>query len=300
MTHPSAAKVALVSAVVAVFGVQACSPAGGTRADDATLGAEAKLGDGTVTSFARFDSEGVPEAIGVIFSAAALASLPPERSDEHQCFDIDGDGMIEPDPECVPTHERVIPLPTGASRRPDIPLKWVLLNWNPVGHMPPGIYDVPHFDIHFYIETIENTFALEPGACGPEHLRCDQFERAIRPVPPNFTHPDFQDFQAAAPAMGNHLIDTTAAELHGSPFTRSWIYGTYDGRITFWEEMVTLEYLTSRPDTCYDIKQPEGVEVAGYYPMRTCYRYDPESDTQEVSLQGFVYREGSPAVAIIE
>src|SRR5690348_14444530 len=24
------------------------------------------------------------------------------------------------------------------------------LDWNPQGHPPPGIYDVPHFDFHFY------------------------------------------------------------------------------------------------------------------------------------------------------
>ena len=36
-----------------------------------------------------------------------------------------------------------------------MPLKWALLNWNPHGHIPPGIYDRPHFDVHFYMEPIE-------------------------------------------------------------------------------------------------------------------------------------------------
>ncbi|MGH8662238.1 MAG: hypothetical protein ACREUB_10830 [Burkholderiales bacterium] len=39
--------------------------------------------------------------------------------------------------------------------------------------------------------------------------------------------------------MGNHLIDPTSPEFKGKKFTRSWIYGVYGGRVTFYEEMVT-------------------------------------------------------------
>lgn len=294
MTRPSAAAIAVLTALLPFVGVQACGQAGGESADGVTLGAEADLGEGSVSSFVRFDGEGAPQAIGVVFDGAALASLPAERSDEHHCFDLDGDGAIEPDPECLPTHERVLPLPPEATRRADIPFKWVLVNWNPGGHIPPGIYDVPHFDIHYFIESIENTFALKPGPCGPELLRCDQFERAMRPVPANYAHPDFQNVEAAVPAMGNHLIDVTAHEFHDSPFDRSWIYGSYDGRITFYEEMVANDYLAGRPDTCYDIKLPEAYEKAGYYPTRSCYNFDPDTGTQAVTIEGFVYREASP------
>ena len=38
--------------------------------------------------------------------------------------------------------------------------------------------------------------------------------------------------------MGNHLIDPTSAEFHGKKFTRTWIYGAYDGHVTFVEEML--------------------------------------------------------------
>jgi hypothetical protein len=300
MTRLSATAVAVLSALVPLLGAQACRPAGSGGADDIVLGAEAPLGEGSVASFARFDREGTPEAIGLLFSAATLKSLPTERTDQHHCFDLDGDGAIAPDSECVPTHERVIPLPSEASRRADIPFKWVLLNWNPVGHIPPGIYDVPHFDIHFYIESIENTFAIADGPCGPEHVRCDQFERAMRPVPSNYTHPDFQNVQAAAPAMGNHLIDTSAHEFQDTAFDRSWIFGTYDGHITFYEEMVALDYLAGRRDACHDIKLPEAFEAAGYYPTRSCYKFDPEAGTQAVSMEGFVYREASPPAPMSE
>ena len=29
----------------------------------------------------------------------------------------------------------------------------VLIDWNPKGHEPAHIYDLPHFDIHFYTST---------------------------------------------------------------------------------------------------------------------------------------------------
>ncbi len=286
-------------AAAAAIGVvaQACQVATGRALTKTVPGAETQLGDGTVSSFARFTRANAPTAIGVLFSDGALRNLPTARTDEHRCHDHNGNGTIEPATECLPTHERVIPLPTEAARRADIPFKWVLLNWNPVGHAPQHVYGLPHFDIHFYMDAIENTFALMPGPCGPEFIRCDQFERALRPVPSNFIHPDFKNVDAAAPAMGNHLVDLTSPELHGEVFGRTWIFGSYDGRITFWEEMVTLAYLQRRSTECHDIKTPPAVAVAGYYPTQLCFRFNGETNEQSVSMEGFTYREASPPVS---
>ena len=160
--------------------------AGADPAATRRLGWQAELGQGTVASYAELGSHGEPTAIGVVFSAAALDGLPAGGSDFHHCFDRDKDGRIDRATECLPAYEFVLPLPDAVARRRDIPFTWVLLNWNPVGHIPPGIYDVPHFDVHFYMEPIANVFALEPGPCGPEFIRCDQFEVARRPVPSNY------------------------------------------------------------------------------------------------------------------
>ncbi len=293
MTRRRASVIAVLATVTCVLFADACREARGKGLSKATLGAEARLGEGTVTSFARFNRKREPLAIGVVFSAGTLNSLPTERSDEHRCFDHNGDGVIQSDPECLPTHERVIPLPTEASRRSDIPFKWVLLNWNPTGHAPPHVYGLPHFDLHFYIEPIENIFALMPGPCGEEFLRCDQFERAVRPVPANFLPQDYQNVGAAVPAMGNHLMDLSAPEFHGQKFARTWVFGSYDGRITFYEEMVTRDFLAGRPNVCFDIKSPPAVEVSGYYPTQSCFRFDAETNEHSVSMEGFVYREAS-------
>jgi hypothetical protein len=258
------------------------------------VGAVAHVGAATASSYAEFDAVGTPQAIGLVFSSNFFAELPTEISDLHQCFDRDGNGTVDRPAECSQWHEWAIPLPSDVASRSDIPFKWSLLNYNPVGHIPPGVYDVPHFDIHFYIESIENVFALEPGPCGPEFIRCDQFEIGRKPVPPNYVAPDYQDVEAVAPAMGNHLIDVTSSEFHGEPFTRTWIYGVYDGRVTYYEEMVTRAFLLSRPQECFDIKSPPAVAVAGYYPTTSCIRYDGEAGEYTVSMENFRFREAPP------
>jgi hypothetical protein len=258
---------------------------------DRVTGWRAHLGNGAVSSFAQFDSTGAPRTVGIELSAAALASLPAESSDHHHCFDHDGDGATTNATECAHTHEFVIPLPDAISQRDDVPFKWVLLNWNQHGHMPPGIYDVPHFDVHFYMESIENVFAVHDGPCGPEFVNCDHFERGKTPVPDGLMHADFKDVDAVAPAMGNHLIDVTGHEFHGMPFTSSWIYGVYDGRVTFYEQMVARDYLLSRPNACTPIKSPPAVAVAGYYPTQRCVGYDAAADSYVVSMDEFAYRE---------
>lgn len=257
------------------------------------LGANSSVGNGTVSSYAEFDKDGAPKAIGVVFQAGALDGLPATPSDGHHCFDRNKNGKIDLAKECFASHGWVIPLPSEAARRSEIPFKWVGLNWNPHGHIPPGVYDLPHFDVHFYIEPMEKIFAIAPGPCGPEFVRCDQFKIATRPLPSNYMHSDYKNVDAVAPAMGNHLIDPTSPEFNKKTFTRTFIFGAYDGRLTFYEEMLTRDYMLSRPDACFAIKSPQAVGVKGYYPTQSCIRFLSQSKEYTVSLEGFALREAS-------
>jgi hypothetical protein len=276
--------------------ITGCAPT--NESSERVFGQQWQLGDGTVTTYAELDGKGVPEAMGVVFSPDALSNLPSTMSDEHHCFDRDDNGTVERPMECFASHEAVIPLPDALATRADFPFKWVLFNWNPVGHIPPGVYDVPHFDIHFYIESIANVFALQDGPCGPEFIRCDQFERGKIPVPSNYMNPDFQNVDAVAPAMGNHLVDLTGPEFNGEQWKRNFIFGVYDGKVTFYEEMLTLAFLMSQPEVCNPIKSPPAVGLSGFYPERSCIRYDGATGEYTVSMEGFAFREASePAPA---
>jgi hypothetical protein len=287
----------VLTVCVTSLGALASAGPSGIERSDRVLGWDAELGRGTVSSYVRLQPDGTPDTIGVVFSAGALEALP-EGSDHHHCFDRDADGTIDAQRECLQNHEYVLPLPDIAARQADVPFKWVLLNWNPGGHIPPGVYDVPHFDVHFFMERIENVFALQAGPCGAELMRCDQFEIARRPVPDGYMHADFKDVEGIVPAMGNHLIDLTGPEFHGEPFTRSWIFGVYDGRVTFYEEMVALAYLQGRPDVCSPIKSPPAVDRTGFYPTASCLRHDAETGETTVSMEQFVRREAQALTAL--
>lgn len=282
---------ALFFTALAILGCSDNRPAGVPTGR--VLGANASVGNGTVASYAEFDKNGAPKAIGIVFNASTLDGLPSTHSDGHHCFDRNQDGKVDLQKECFGSHEWVIPLPSEAARRPEIPFKWMGLNWNPHGHIPPGVYDLPHFDLHFHMEPIEKVFAIAPGTCGPEFVRCDQFKIATKPLPSNYMHPDFKNVDAVAPAMGNHLIDPTSPEFHGKKFTRTWIYGVYDGRVTFYEEMLTRDYLLSQPAACSPLKSPPAVGVRGYYPTQSCTRYHSQTNEYTVSMEGFALREAS-------
>jgi hypothetical protein len=282
--------IVLLAAVLAA----GCSRERADTSAPRVLGWQLKLGDGTVTSYVELDKGGTPAAIGVAWSASALEGLP-KGSDQHRCFGRGKDGEIGTTTQCQHTHEFVIPLPDIVARRDDVPFKWVLLNWNPAGHIPPGVYDVPHFDVHFEMLPIAEVFAIEPGPCGPEFVRCDQFQIGRKAVPPNYLAPDYVDVEAVVPAMGNHLIDTTGPEFRKQPFTHSWIYGVYDGKVIFYEAMVARARILTKPNGCAPIKAPKAVATAGFYPTEYCVRHNATTGEYSVSMERFVRRDaGAP------
>lgn len=278
--------------VVTVLVLCGCASTNPQSPSTRSLGWQLPLGHGSVTSYAETDGAGAPTAIGVAFSATALDGLSMD-SDMHRCHGRTHEGHVDARTHCMQMQEHVIPLPDSVARRADVPFKWVLLNWNPRGHIPPGIYDVPHFDIHFEMAPIADIFAIEPGPCGPERVRCDQFAIAKKPLPANYIHADFKDVDAVVPAMGNHLIDVTGPEFNKQPFTRSFIYGVYDGKVIFYEQMVTRAYMLGNPQGCEPIKSPRAVAESGFYPTVSCVRRDAKSGEVTVSMERFVHRSAS-------
>jgi hypothetical protein len=93
------------------------------------------------------------------------------------------------------------------------------------------------------------------------------------------------------PKMGNHLLDSQSPELVDptTPFTRTFIYGAFDGELIFWEPMITLDFMRRAEHACFEISQPLAFQRSGYYPTRYCVRRDAEKQQRTVSLEGFVY-----------
>lgn len=261
----------------------------------AEYGETAPRGNGTLTAYSQSAGD-KPEAIGIVFPSATLEGLPYDPPTAGLwCYDKDGDGEVDPMHECAGGYEDALRL--GADFRSEVesPFDYVLMNWNPMGHMPPGVYDLPHFDVHFYMNENEERLAIRPGPC-EVLVHCDDYPLGKNLPEGKYLHPDFEDLDAVEPAMGNHLVDLTAPEHHGEPFTHTFIYGIWDGDVTFYEPMVTHEWFTwltdgSIEDECFPIKEPQAWQQAGWYPTEYCMEYRENRDELTASLEGFVHRE---------
>ena len=253
------------------------------------LGDEVPVGLGTARMFVDVSAEGTPLALGIAFTEPAMSGLATHMNTTSRCWDKSGDGHIAHG-ECLGDYESRLAMPAG-SEDLELPFRWSTVNWNPEGHAPPAphVWSAAHFDFHFFITEPEVVHAIRPGPCA-EFIDCDDFERASRPLPAHHLPRDYIDVGAAVPAMGNHLIDRADPEIADPSlgFSKTFIYGVYDGRVIFLEPMISHSYLSSRPNACSPVKTPAAYAAPGHYPTRYCTRYDVETSTYRVTLEGFV------------
>lgn len=258
------------------------------------VGDSQPMGQGSARSFIEVDSAGTPQRIGVVFDHKLLEGLPQELNHDGRCYDVNGSGSVDHH-ECLGDYEITLRMPEEAGSRADIPFKWVGLNWNPQGHMHPAPpqWALPHFDFHFYIQDHDAVQAIRTGSCG-EMIDCEDYKRATMPVPEQYMPANHINVDAAVPAMGNHLINTRSPELvdPNVRFTHTWIYGSYDGHISFYEPMITHEFLEGKPDVCTALNLPQAWEQSGWYPTEYCIRHNASSGNEyTITLEGLVYRE---------
>ena len=236
---------AAFAALMAVLTAVACSDSTGTGNRVELQGPAVTIGNGTARTVVVKQGNTVT-SIGVRLTAGVLAGLPP----------------------ATPGTAWDLALPSGVSVPP-----WdhVSIDWNPQGHPPPGIYTVPHFDIHFYMITPSEQAAIQGG---PDTTT----------VAPSFIPKDYASQVMAVPMMGVHWADTLAAEYHGQPFDHTLIYGFYRGKMVFIEPMVTQAFLQGGADFTGTVKRPAAYQKPGLYPRSYSIRHDAAANTITVSL----------------
>jgi len=261
------------STLIATLGF-ACAPA--TQAQHCGSGktgpmphyhTAAPLGGGTVRTYViqkaqKGRDKKQPDQIGIEIPAEVMNNLP------------------------ATTAAMAIDFPASAR---STPFQYMMLDWNPNGHEPAGTYDKPHFDFHFYIQDLDDVMEIKPGSCSG--LDCDAYAKAVKPVPSEFVPQGYIDVGSVVPYMGNHLIDPASPEFNGQPFTRTWLYGAYDGEITFYEPMITRESMIQQPNQCTALKLPIAYRESGYYPTKYCTQYDEQKKTYRVFVTDFVHRQ---------
>ncbi len=225
------------------------------------------VGQGTARSYFTVQ-DGVPVEIGFELSEEALRTMPPgekwQPGHEHK------------------TTEYLLPLPKEAESSL---IKVLELDWNPGGHEPPGVYDLPHFDFHFYTISLEERNAIDPA--DPDYVKKAEQMPTPELLPAGCVT---ATPVMAVPRMGVHWAYRDAEELNGKPFTKTFIHGSWQGRMIFYEPMIAKAFLESRPDVTLPIAEAKCYEPAGHHPTTYRIRYDNESHTYRVSLGGFTYR----------
>lgn len=167
-----------------------------------------------------------------------------------------------------------IPIPSEAGTIFD----HVGIDWNPAGHEPPGIYDAPHFDFHYYLLTQAQRDEIVPGS--------PKFDTppAEGAAPAGYIVPG----PGGVPRMGAHWIDPTSGEFNGQPFGATFIFGFWDGKLAFVEPMVTRSFLQAGTSWQKTIPAPSVVPKHGWYPTKATVGRDG-ADTVLV-LSGMVQR----------
>lgn len=276
--------------VVAVFVVSS----GFQSAPESVFGPAAVLGGVMVQAFAQIEDDGSPHSLGIRLAYPELETLPTEAADGYRCLDLNEDDDINVAAECVGGHERVLFLPREWEETVDSPFRWALFNWNPAGHGPAGVWDVPHFDFHFFIQSLADRSRIRIGRCAML-VDCDDLELGTRPVPPENLPDAYEDRGVVEFGMGNHLIDPST---FGNPSERprhTLIYGAWAGRVSFLEPMITYDFLKRvrdgvEPGGCHAIPQPAAVVEAGYYPGVYCVRLQTSRSSFAISLEDFRWR----------
>jgi hypothetical protein len=249
-------------------------PAGPARACDTcqsgfkpgTYTGEAKrVGNGVAYSWVVLNEKGKPSSLGITLTETAL------------------EGLTQTQPEGKLGPEYNLTLPKEAMKTA---FRHISLGWNPLGHEPPGVYDKAHFDFHFYMISVEDREKIT--ATGADVATCR------KAVPGGFSPAGYVYAKGTeVPMMGGHWVDPKAPELNGRPFTKTFLYGSYGGKMIHFEPMITKAFLESKPDYSQAIQVPTSYRKSAYYPTRYSVRYDAVRREYTIALEGMTWREGA-------
>lgn len=258
-------------------------------------GTAVRVGGGYARAYVVYErgDGGAPVEVGVALDERALEDLPARNPHAPRTSPAGH--------EHVDNYPYLLSLPEGGAP----PYRFVELDWNPGGHEPPGIYDTPHFDFHFYTVSPAERASIVPSD--------PRFQEKADLLPPERERPDSYVVAAppgapapGVPLMGVHWVDTRSPELQGMfgkpeayrPFTRTFIYGSWNGRFHFVEPMITRAHLLARKAAVEPAERDEVIAVPmapsystpGYYPGAYRITWDEEAKEYRVALTQLVRR----------
>jgi hypothetical protein len=230
-------------------------------------GPSVNVHDGKGWTWIQINKSGNPEKLAVTLTDAALNSVPAAgEGGGHNHGGHENYWVMKLHPKASVT-----------------PFNHVGTNWNATGHDPAPIYGKPHFDFHFYMMTPQEVDAIPP-------YDVDSSKFKLWPAPAYFPPAHFNG-GGGVPKMGAHWVDLTSGEFNGQQFTQSFLYGGYNGKVTFYEPMITLEFLKNTSNFQRAIPQPAKFQKTGWYPTKM--RVVKHDGVTDIILDEFVYRQQS-------
>lgn len=219
------------------------------------IGEEGTFGFGKAHTYVINDNDGNPVEVGVSMDKAAFDNFNEMSGDTEVSLDY--------------------PAEAG-----ETPFKHQFMGYASHGHEPVPIYGIAHFDLHFYTSTEAERTAITPF---------DTVKAALLPNAEFFPAAYFS--AGLVPQMGVHWIDPTSSEFNGATFTSTFIWGSFDNKVTFLEPMISQQFIKDTHEFEVELKQPAKYDQPGkYYPTRYGFKHDHEKDVYNFYLSGFVRR----------
>jgi hypothetical protein len=234
-----------------------CEKDKGNDADTTYNGPEVPVGNGVARTFATMRSTGEPKEVGVILTKEAFTGLPSTNT--------------------------VYPLEFDTKAKEGTLFDHVALGLSATGHgLPPTGNIGAHFDFRFFMTTQAERLAIPaPSTAGYPAGGGFDVSPAAGYLPANYA------MNAAVNQIGRHWGENVFHTGHHVDHTM--ILGTWDGKLTFINPIITLPTLTSGQTHSVAFPQPQLFEKQGYYPTK----YNISKDDKErhvVTLSDFVKR----------
>ncbi len=155
----------------------------------------------------------------------------------------------------------------------------ISFDWVPHGHVPQGIYDRPHFDVHFYHSTVAEVAAVD----------CTKTTKiASNLLAPAYALPPADDPEYCVPHMGVHASPASDFAPHFE-FRETFIYGYYEKDLAFFEPMITKEFFLSKQAAEHQLQLPASfLQLGKSLPQSYSIRYLEENDEYQITFRDFV------------
>jgi hypothetical protein len=219
-------------------------------------GEAVSVGSGSMRTWIKTDNSGKPVSIGCTISESAIASLPAS------------DTMFM----------LMLPMMSGGMNMTmPAPFDHIEVSWAPNGDAGSTVFNHAHLDCHFYTIKSSSQMSIMMGM-------------DTTAIDANYFPQNCMTDHEVEANMGMHVYDTLSAEYHGVPFDHTFMYGFYQGNMTFIETMCAKSFLDAKSSYTGDISQPVAFKVAGYYPHKYSVSYNAGSKEYAYSLDELTAR----------